>query len=322
MWKIVAVAAFAALSVSPVPAQDEFQAPEGYIPPPLHPAGVTFKTVKLSDGVYALLSSRPPVDNSGFIVGKKGVLVIDAHINAEMAGKIQEAVRKVTDKPILYLVNTTYHGDHTFGNYAFPKETKIISSAINAERMRDFEAEKKFMMVTVNNDASVFGGVKLRLPDITFERSMKIDLGGRKVEIHHFGHGNGPGDTVVYVPEAKAAWTGNFIIGRGIIPFLIEGKAGEYMKSLAKFKKTLDVERIIGGHTPRADVSIVGRYLKYLDGAIDAARKGVQQGLTPRQTWERNPLDKSWLPNGSPLNDFLKGLHRWNLTKIHGDLTK
>ncbi len=94
--------------------------PEGFFVPPLNPAGATLVTQKLSPGVYALLCDKPPVDNSGFVVGERGVLVIDAHINGEMAGKIQQAVRAVTDKPILYLVNTTFHGDHTFGNYAFP----------------------------------------------------------------------------------------------------------------------------------------------------------------------------------------------------------
>ncbi len=97
-----------------------FEPPAGGLPPALDPTGVQLQTQELAPGVYALISSRPPVDNSGFIVGENGVLVVDAHINGTMARQIQAAVRAVTDKPILYLVNTNYHGDHTFGNYAFP----------------------------------------------------------------------------------------------------------------------------------------------------------------------------------------------------------
>ncbi len=78
-----------------------FVPPAGFTMPPLHPAGVELATKRLGEGVYALISSRPPVDNSGFIVGDKGLLVIDAHINGRMARKIQAAVREVTDKPIL-----------------------------------------------------------------------------------------------------------------------------------------------------------------------------------------------------------------------------
>src|SRR5262249_18231191 len=76
------------------------QAPQGFIPPPLHPTGARLETEELAPGVYGLLSSKLPVDNSGFVVGAHGVLVIDAHINGAMAGRIQTAVRQVTNKPI------------------------------------------------------------------------------------------------------------------------------------------------------------------------------------------------------------------------------
>ena len=117
------------------------QAPPGFIPPPLNPTEARLETKELAPGVYGLLSSKPPVDNSGFVVGEHGVLVIDAHINGAMAGLIQTAVRQVTNKPILYVVNTNYHGDHTFGNYAFPQETLIVAQQKTAEIMRDFERE-------------------------------------------------------------------------------------------------------------------------------------------------------------------------------------
>ena len=109
------------------------------IPPLLNPDGVQLVTNELSPGVHALLSEDIAVDNSGFVVGEQGVLVIDAHINHAMAQNIQDAVRRVTDKPIVYLVNTNYHGDHTFGNYAFPAETQIIAHRETARRMVDFE---------------------------------------------------------------------------------------------------------------------------------------------------------------------------------------
>jgi cyclase len=118
-----------------------------------------------------------------------------------MAGLIQTAVRQVTNKPILYVVNTNYHGDHTFGNYAFPKETLIVAQQKTAESMRDFEQEKQFLLPCVDNDPTVFGDVRLRLPDLVLNEYLELDLGGRVVELYHFGHGNTPGDTIVFVPE-------------------------------------------------------------------------------------------------------------------------
>jgi hypothetical protein len=59
----------------------------------------------LAPGVYALISNNPPTDNSGFVVGENGVLVVDAHISGDMARQIQARVREVTDKPISELAN-------------------------------------------------------------------------------------------------------------------------------------------------------------------------------------------------------------------------
>ncbi len=301
-----------------------FEPPAGWLPTPLDPTGVQLRTRELAPGVYALLSTRPPVDNSGFIVGENGVLVVDAHINGTMARQIQAAVRAVTDKPILYLVNTNYHGDHTFGNYAFPAETKIVAQRETAAAMRDFEQEKTLLLPTVNGNAAVFDGVRLRLPDVTFEQFLSLDLGGRVVELHHFGKGNTAGDTVVYVPEAKAAWTGNLILGAGSIPWAIEGNTQAYLETVARVAARLDIETIVGGHiltTPGETLSV---YLDYLSGHIKSVRSALGAGKTLEQTLASLPLDEAYLPPAeSPLaavRPVMQGLHLWNVKRTYQEL--
>jgi hypothetical protein len=68
------------------PPEALIQAPLGFTPPPLNPTGARLETKELAHGIYGLLSSKPPVDNSGFVVGEHGVLVIDAHINERWPG--------------------------------------------------------------------------------------------------------------------------------------------------------------------------------------------------------------------------------------------
>ena len=324
-------AALAALVVIglalPAAAQQSFgglEPPKGWLPPPLDPAGVQLQTKELAPGVYALLSSRPPVDNSGFVVGEKGVLVIDAHINGAMARQIQAAVRKVTDKPILYLVNTNYHGDHTFGNYAFPAETKIVAHRKTAEAMANFEQEEVLLLPTVGGDATVFDSVVPRLPDVTFEESLRLDLGGRVVELHHFGHGNTPGDTVVYVPEAKAAWTGNLILGARSIPWAIEGKTQAYLETIARMAASLDIETIVGGHILMTPGETLGTYLRYLSGHIKSVQSAIGSGKSLEQTLASLPLEEAYLPPAdSPLaaaRPIMQGFHRWNVKRTYLEL--
>ena len=301
------------------------QAPNGFIPPPLHPAQARLETKQLAPGVYALLSNKPPVDNSGFVVGERGVLVIDAHINGAMAQQIQSAVRQVTEKPILYLVNTNYHGDHTFGNYAFPAETQIIAQRETAERMRAFEQEKQFLLGTVDNDPTVFADVKLRLPEAVFSEYLRLDLGGKVVELYHFGRGNSPGDTVAYVPGARVAWTGNLILGNGSIPFLIEGQAQAYMETLARFAHALDVETIVPGHGALTSGAILGRYLQYLNELTESVRGSLRAGRTLEEAQAGNSLAPYYLPPAqSPfaqLTPFLVGLHRWNVQRTYQEMS-
>ena len=306
-------------------ALDLATAPEGFIPPPLHPGGVEFETRELGPGVYALVSSRVPVDNSGFIVGDDGVLVIDAHINGAMAKKIQAAVRQVTDKLILYLVNTNYHGDHTFGNYAFPPETRIIAHRETARAMRNFEHEKELMIAASDGDEEVISGVRLRLPDIVFDDELVVGLGGRSVRILHLGGGNTAGDTVVYVPEARAAWTGNLIVG-GIIPPVFEGQPERYIETLARFARELDVSTIVPGHGPLEDESVLQRHFAYLLDLLASVRWAVSEGLSEEETLAAATLAEGYLPAResamAPIRPVLRGFHVLAVRQTYRQLTR
>ena len=302
---------------------DLSQAPEGFIPPPLHPHDTVLETRQLAYGVYALLSGEPAVDNSGFVVGERGVLVIDAHINGAMAQQIQEAVHRVTNLPILYLVNTNHHGDHTFGNYAFPAETVIIAHRETARHMAEFEAEKELLLPTVEGDASVFAGVSLRLPDLAYDDFVRIDLGSRSVELHHFGPGNTAGDTVVWVPEARVAWTGNLVIGMSIPP-IFEGRTDVYLETIARFAAQLHVETIVPGHGPLTGPAALDSYMGYLGELLGAVRTQLAVGRSLEETLAALPLAERYLPPAdSPaagLRPFLSGLHRLNVQQTYRDL--
>ena len=300
--------------------------PAGVTPPMLHPEGVQLETRSLADGVYALLSNKGAIDNNGFIVGERGVLAIDAHISGVMAEQILDAIRRVTDKPILYLVNTNYHGDHTFGNYAFPSQTTIIAHRNTAEKMKNFEHEKKFLLQTVKGDTSVYGDAKLRLPDVVFDRYMRIDLGGREVELYHFGPGNTSGDVVVYEPNGKIAFTGNLIVGTGSIPPMFEYGAATYLQTLTNLRSTLNVKAIVPGHLRVTDGTIVTRYIRYCGELINRVHGAIREGKTLDQVLADAELGAEYLPPpgsaAAKTTPLWKGFHRLNVIQTYRELTK
>jgi cyclase len=186
--------------------------------------------------------------------------------------------------------------------------------------MHDFEQEKAFLLQTVNNDPTVYADAELRLPDIVFGDYLRLDLGGRVVELYHFGPGNTPGDTVVYVPEARVAWTGNLVVGEGSIPFLIEGGAQAYLGTIAQFAQALEVETIVPGHGTMTSGRIFDRYLGYLSNLIRSVREATRAGRSLDQTLQ-TPLAAAYAPPpDSPLGGFVRGVHGWNLRRTYQEL--
>tara|TARA_B100000686_G_scaffold59305_1_gene63750 strand:- start:4213 stop:5136 length:924 start_codon:yes stop_codon:yes gene_type:complete len=292
--------------------------PQGFTPFFLDPTGADLEIKELSKGVYALLSTIPNVDNTGFVVGENGVLVVDSHINIAMANLIQKRIREVTDKPLLYLVNSNYHGDHTFGNCAFKKEVQLIQHKITSELIEYFEEEKEFLFPCVGNKTEIYEGIVLRRPDIVFDNFLEINLGGITVELHYFGQANTPGDTITYVPSAKCAWTGNMTGGNLIIT--LESTPSTYLESLRTFSKSLDVETLIPAHNPISHSNILDKYILYLNQLIDSVEKDKKDAKSLEEITNSTPLllNQTYSPpSDHPRITFFEELHSFNVRRAY-----
>src|ERR1041385_5599521 len=120
-----------------------FERPAGYVAPDLDPSKLRFRPRAFADGVYALMARPMPRDNSGLIVGAAAALLVDAGINGTVAKELQRLAARLTRRPLKYLVNTNYHGDHPFGNYAFPPSVQVVAQSATASSMSDLEYEKR-----------------------------------------------------------------------------------------------------------------------------------------------------------------------------------
>jgi cyclase len=303
--------------------------PAHYHGPNLDPTGVRLVPRFLGTGVYALISSKIPRDNSGVIAGSRESLVIDSGINGAMARQIQERVRQLTDKPLSYLVNTNYHGDHTFGNYAFPKSVEIVAHRKTRDSMEDLAAEKRIRAKNLfGNDSALADVTTWRKPDRIFDGDyMELDLGNRKVELWHFGPGNTPGDTIVYVPDAKAAWTGNFLSNELIgSTMLLEGGPREYIDTLARCKNKLEIKRIIPGHGPMGTSAAFDKLIAYLWWLLREVDEALRLGLTSTAAVEAISLEKRFLVSrfhpAAHVNPLLENFHRLNVLSTYRALAK
>ena len=113
------------------------------------------------------------------------------------------------------------------------------------------------------------------------------------------------------------------MVGEGTIPFLIEGRAGEYLQTISRFARTLEVDTIIPGHAAPTTGAIFDRYLSYLSGLIRSVRSATRAGQSLQQTLDNNPLGPQYaLPEllMSQVGPLINGFHLWNVQVTYREL--
>ena len=181
------------------------------------PESVTLERIELAPGVYAVIDTLAEdwlkngasvATSGGFIVGDKGVLVIESFVNARLGGQMLAHISEVTTKPVIYVVNTSYHGDHMYGNYLFPSSTIITHEETRTYALEHWDDDLNFM-VNMFGHPEGFDDLKKNRPrtgDILINnstQSIRIDLGNKMVEILQLGFGQTIGDLQVWLPEEK-----------------------------------------------------------------------------------------------------------------------
>ncbi len=202
---------------------------------------------KLSDRLYAITGGRGAT--GGAYIGDDGVLLIDAKQDEQSVAQVIAGLKKLTDKPLKYLVNTHSDRDHITGNRFYPKTTVFVAHE---------NCRKEFFHPLRDGTESDWGKPELVpfLPSVTFSDKKVLALGSKNVELWYFGVGHTTGDTVVYFPEEKMAFVGDqiFLERPQLIHSYKGGNSFEHVKTLTKMLETLDADRFPSGHS-----EIVGR---------------------------------------------------------------
>ena len=260
---------------------------------------VLLTSEKLDRGVYAFYSSEakakeskglPVATSGGFIVGDKGVLMIDTMLNKRLNEQAQALIRETTDKPIIFAVNTSFHGDHSYGNMYLPKSTRIIQHEVTKQYIDNhFEADTQFMMKNFGTGRGI-EEIKPVTADILVPKGGKLtlDLGGKSVEIIDFGFAQTGGDLFVWEPESKVMWTGNPIITiKPSLPWLLDGHLMETLASLEKVYDYLPEDaRVVPGHGSVMMKKDLKWHIDYLATVKKEVEAAIVAGLTLEQTVE------------------------------------
>ena len=218
--------------------------------------------------------------NSGFLVTDDGVLVIDTRQHPRDGQDLLNRIRAITDKPIKWVVNTHFHGDHNYGNSVFKAQGATIVAQNETARLMQQVSGKEFARRQAFFKARNYdpAEVKLVLPDVTFDSEMTLRLGGHQVQLKYLGPGQNPGDTFVLIPDLRIVWTpGAF--GQHTLPNMtFTPSVDNWIKVLDQLAK-MDVDKILPAHgdvAARADVAEMQAMLADEYATVkEAATKGM-----------------------------------------------
>jgi glyoxylase-like metal-dependent hydrolase (beta-lactamase superfamily II) len=236
--------------------------------------------------------------NSTFLVTDEGVLIVDTRQHPRDGQELLDRIRKITDKPVKWVVNTHFHADHHYGNSVFKAAgATIIAHADTARIMQQVDrkefARRQPFFKSRNYDP---GEVQLTLPDVTFDKHASIRLGGREVRLLYFGPGQNPGDTFVLFPHARMVATPGAFARRSMPNMAFTPSVESWIDLLQKVA-ALDVDTVLPPHgdvATRADVRDLADFLKF---EFALAKTAIDKGIpveTAVTTLDFSPY-KTWL---------------------------
>lgn len=258
---------------------------------------VNMVSEKLDSGVFAFYAKDAKALNAkggaaatsgGLIVGSKGALLIDTMLNERLNQQVQSLGQQLGNKPILYAVNTSAHGDHSYGNMYLPASTRIVQHAHTQTFIANHLAEDKAFMLQHFGAGRGIEPIQARAADIIVPEGGKIifDLGDKTVEVIDFGFAQTGGDLWVWEPQAKVLWSGNPIIAsKPALPWLLDGHLVATLETLRRVYAFLpDDARIVPGHGVPMSKQQLTWHIDYLASVRAQVQSAIDQGLSLEQT--------------------------------------
>jgi glyoxylase-like metal-dependent hydrolase (beta-lactamase superfamily II) len=243
---------------------------------------VEIKVTKVAGTVYMLEGAG---GNIGASIGEDGIVIVDDEY-LPLADKIEAALKGITDKPIKFILNTHWHGDHTGGNPHFGEKAPIIAQENVRKRL-------------ASGGKTRFGEIKpapkVALPVVTFENKVSVHLNGEDIRAIHFPNGHTDGDAVIFFPQSNVVHMGDDFFN-GTFPFIDIDSGGSVQGMIAGGEKVLaevpDDVKIIPGHGPLGSKADLRKFVAMLKETSAAVEAGIKAGKTLDQLKQEKVLAK------------------------------
>jgi glyoxylase-like metal-dependent hydrolase (beta-lactamase superfamily II) len=249
---------------------------------------------ELGDGLHAYLQPNGGWgwSNAGLVTSAGGgSLLVDTLFDLKLTREMLDSMRAITDAhPLEAAMNTHGNGDHCFGNQLLPSGVALYGTPLAVEEMRAAPPELVSFLFKGDHGDPVFTafareafgpfdweGVELRVPSSTWEGRLELSVGERRVTFIELGPAHTQSDSIVHVPDAGVAFTGDLLFIGGA-PIAWAGTFQNWLDACETIL-SLDARVLVPGHGPPTDADGVRGVMRYLEYVRAEARKRFDAGM-------------------------------------------
>ena len=253
------------------------------------------RLTEVSDGVFAYvqLDGSWWLSNTGFVVGRTGVIAVDACATEGRTRAFNSAISSVSAAPVRTLINTHHHGDHTYGNSVFSSAT-IVAHERCREQAITYGPPPLFPGIWERDPE--WGDVELAAPFLTYRDGITLWADDLRCEVRFVGTpAHTDNDTIMWIPERKTLFAGDLVFNGGT-PFLLGGSI-EGALEVVEILKGLEPEVVVPGHGSVCGPEVIDDCLDYLHFVQETAAQGFKAGISPLELGRETSLGRfeEWL---------------------------
>jgi len=233
---------------------------------------------RVTDDIFVFTCERYIDVNAGVIFTGAGAIVVDT---LPFPRETEQLRRFAQQSPggVRYVINTNYHGDHTYGTYLF-SEAALVSHRLTRAYLEEVGERN---LAQAKRQSAELLDVKVRLPLILAEGKLSLRIGGRTVTLYH-RPSSSPDITVVYVEEEQVLFSSDLLMP---VPYIVESHLDDYRRSLQQLRE-MPLETIVQGHGPLLLRGEIGNAIDRTRHYIDCITEQVQEKIA--LGWEDNAI--------------------------------